>query len=102
MDRGLAGDVCVHTFGSWGSLLHKHSVTQRHCCAGVLVTLPGLMHHVLGPALVLGVGQHSHATSAMALHSCVKQTEDCMCRFKAFLMVRKGEVMWLQSVSLGQ
>lgn len=92
--------MCVHTFGSWGSLLHKHSVTQRHCCAGVLVTLPGLTHCVVGLALVLGVSQRSPTTGAMALHSCVKQTEDCMCHFKAFLMVRKGEAMWWDMVAI--
>lgn len=85
--------MCVRTFGSWDSLFsHEPSVTQRHCCAGVLVTLPGLRHRVVG--LVLGIGQRSPTTGAMALHSCVKQTEDCMCHFKAFLMVRKSEVTW--------
>ena len=86
--------MCVRTFGSWGSLLHERSVTQRHRSAGVLVTLPGLTQHMVGPAVVLGVGWHSHAYSAIALPSRVKQTEDSMSHFKAFLRVRKGEVTW--------
>lgn len=92
--------MCVRAIGSWASLLRESSVTQRHCSAGVLVTLPGLTHRVVGPALVLGVGRRSHATSAMALHSCVKQTEDCMCHFKAFLRVGKGEVVWWDMVAI--
>lgn len=38
--------IRVQTFGSWDSLLHEHSMTQRHCGAGALVTLHSLTHHM--------------------------------------------------------